>query len=75
AFYPNPMEKEATLSLAAPDWGNWEMTISSVLGQPVQKSFFTGKTATIRRENWPPGVYFYKVTGKDLNLNGKFVAR
>lgn len=75
--YPNPFNPTTTISFSLPRSGEWKMSIFNVLGQTVES--FTGRNFAGNVEvvwdasDYASGVYFYRVTVKDVTFTNKML--
>ena len=67
--FPNPFFEEATIEVKGPSFKKYEFEVYDVSGRTVITNTQAQNRFTIRRNNLPKGLYFYRVTGDDHLLN------
>jgi hypothetical protein len=74
-IYPNPFKDRATLRLSSnfnPE--KYTLSIFDMYGRLIfTKGNNTGNEIIIERNNMQQGTYFYHLSDKNININGKFV--
>ncbi len=73
--YPNPFNDKATLKFSSGfNAQRYTLSIIDIYGRIVfTQENDTGSEMVIERRNMNPGTYFYQLSNKDININGKFV--
>ena len=81
--FPNPFNPETEIRYEIASPGYYEITIFDLLGQKVKTLFSGNRNAGIHRVTWNgtnqtgsavgTGIYFYQLTGADIDLTRKMV--
>ncbi len=76
SFYPNPMSSSISISInGASESNSSEVFLYNTLGTLVMSKSITEKITTIET-NFPSGIYFYKVIGKNNAIqSGKLISQ
>jgi hypothetical protein len=71
---PNPFTKEAVLSFNNPDQHTFQLDILTTNGQIIRSyENIRGEQVTIKSEQLPGGIYWYRLKGQDVLAVGKMV--
>ncbi len=76
--YPNPFNPTTSIKVSIQERGNYSLRIYNSIGQEVN-SLFTGSLEagyydfTFDGKNLSSGVYFYSLTGKNINITKKMM--
>ncbi len=76
--YPNPFNPSTTIKFSVPKAGNYSLRVFNVLGQEVAK-LHNGQLnagtheATFNASKLGSGVYFYNLTGNEVNITKKMM--
>jgi hypothetical protein len=76
--YPNPFNPSTTIKFSVPKAGNYSLRVFNVLGQEVAKLHSGQLTAgnheaTFNASRLSSGVYFYNLSGNDVNMTKKMM--
>jgi len=74
-MYPNPFDVSLNIERNDAQKGNsYELGIYNILGELVVKEQITGPITTIETGAFPPGIYFYRITGNGQTIqSGKMI--
>ncbi len=74
-IYPNPFKDKATLKLSSNfNAEKYTLSIFDLYGRLIfKKEDNAGNEIVIERNNMRQGTYFYQLSNKKININGKFV--
>lgn len=76
--YPNPFNPTTTVAFSIPETGIYELNVYNILGQSVaqliNKELNAGNyKSTFDASNLSSGLYFYKLSGKNVNITKKMM--
>jgi len=76
--YPNPFNPTTTVEFSIPDAGEYKLDVFNILGQSVaqliNKDLQAGNyKSTFDASNLSSGLYFYKLSGKNVNITKKMM--
>jgi Secretion system C-terminal sorting domain len=76
--YPNPFNPTTTVEFSIPEAGEYKLDVFNILGQSVaqlvNKNLQAGNyKSTLDASNLSSGLYFYKLSGKNVNITRKMM--
>ena len=76
--YPNPFNPSTKIKFSVPEQGNFKLTVHNILGQEVEV-LHNGQlnagvhTATFDASRLGSGIYFYTLSGNNVNITKKMM--
>ena len=76
-IYPNPFINSTTITINDASINNkFDLTIYNILGDVMINKTINKRLSTIETNNFPTGIYFYKLIGEDKSIHsGKLISQ